>query len=72
MTIPLGIFCFLQLSELTILAVNLKKSFLPWFTVQELYIFAGLAKSKSEVRRLIKGGGARINDVKVVVSQTFV
>ncbi len=35
-------------------------------TVLELYVFAGLAKSKNEVRRLIKGGGARINDVKVV------
>ncbi|KAG5186028.1 hypothetical protein JKP88DRAFT_309903 [Tribonema minus] len=34
-------------------------------SVLDLYVKAGLAASKGEVRRLIKGGGAKINDVKV-------
>ena len=35
----------------------------------ELFARAGLAASNSEARRLIKGGGARIND-KVVTGET--
>jgi tyrosyl-tRNA synthetase len=31
----------------------------------ELFFNAGLAESKSEARKLIRGGGARINDVKI-------
>ncbi|MBL8674789.1 MAG: tyrosine--tRNA ligase, partial [Rhodospirillales bacterium] len=31
----------------------------------ELVFEAGLAESKSEARRLIKGGGARINDAPI-------
>ena len=31
----------------------------------ELFVRAGLAVSNSEARRLIKGGGARINDIAV-------
>ncbi len=34
----------------------------------ELFVRAGLAASNGEARRLIKGGGARIND-KVVTSE---
>jgi tyrosyl-tRNA synthetase len=34
-------------------------------TVVELLIKASMAMTKSEARRLIKGGGARINDQKV-------
>ncbi len=33
--------------------------------VVDLFVEAGLGSSKGEVRRLIKGGGAKINDVKV-------
>lgn len=33
--------------------------------VVDLFVDAGLAKSKSEARRLIKGGGAKINDSKI-------
>lgn len=35
------------------------------FNVMDLFIEVGLASSKGEVKRLIKGGGAKINDVKV-------
>eukprot|EP00639_Heterosigma_akashiwo_P037684 CAMPEP_0194710326 /NCGR_PEP_ID=MMETSP0296-20130528/2927_1 /TAXON_ID=39354 /ORGANISM="Heterosigma akashiwo, Strain CCMP2393" /LENGTH=488 /DNA_ID=CAMNT_0039607975 /DNA_START=109 /DNA_END=1578 /DNA_ORIENTATION=+ len=31
----------------------------------DLYLKLGFAKSKAEARRLIKGGGARLNDVKI-------
>jgi tyrosyl-tRNA synthetase len=31
----------------------------------ELFFNAGLAESKSEARKLIRGGGARVNDVKI-------
>lgn len=34
-------------------------------TVVDLLITAAMASSKGEARRLIKGGGARVNDVKV-------
>lgn len=34
-------------------------------TVIDLFIRLQLAKTKSEVRRLIKGGGAKINDQKI-------
>lgn len=34
-------------------------------TVIDLYVDLGFAKSKGEARRLIKGGGARINNVKI-------
>lgn len=33
--------------------------------VVDLFIEAGLGESKGDVRRLIKGGGAKINDVKI-------
>ncbi|MBT5073141.1 MAG: tyrosine--tRNA ligase [Kordiimonadaceae bacterium] len=33
--------------------------------VSDLYITAGLGNSKGEVRRLIKGGGAKLNDEKI-------
>lgn len=33
--------------------------------VVDLFVEAGLAESKGEIRRLIKGGGARLNDNKV-------
>jgi tyrosyl-tRNA synthetase len=33
--------------------------------VPDLFVKAGLASSKGEAKRLIKGGGARVNDVKV-------
>ncbi len=33
--------------------------------VVELFLETGLCKSKGEVRRLIKGGGARVNDVQI-------
>jgi tyrosyl-tRNA synthetase len=45
--------------------------------VVELFLRLGFGKSKSEVRRLVSGGGARLNDVKiedekmVVGEQTF-
>lgn len=32
----------------------------------DLFLRLDLAKTKSEVRRLVKGGGARLNDEKVV------
>ena len=31
----------------------------------DLFVEAGLSASKGEARRLIKGGGARVNDEKV-------
>jgi len=34
-------------------------------SVLDLFVETGLAASKGEARRLIKGGGARINDVKI-------
>lgn len=34
--------------------------------VVDLFIRLQLAKTKSEVRRLIKGGGAKLNDQKIV------
>ena len=34
-------------------------------SVVDLFVETGLAASKGEARRLIKGGGARINDVKI-------
>jgi tyrosyl-tRNA synthetase len=34
-------------------------------SVVELFRRAGLAPSKGEARRLIRGGGARLNDAKV-------
>ena len=34
-------------------------------TLIEIFQIAGLAKSNGEVRRLIRGGGARINDIAV-------
>lgn len=34
--------------------------------VVDLFIRLELAKTKSEVRRLIKGGGAKLNDEKIV------
>lgn len=34
--------------------------------VVDLFIRLELAKTKSEVRRLIKGGGAKLNDQKIV------
>jgi tyrosyl-tRNA synthetase len=34
-------------------------------SVVDLFVEAGLGASKGEVRRLIKGGGAKINDQKV-------
>lgn len=37
----------------------------PPFTAVELAVWAGLAKSKGEARRLIQGGGVYINNVKV-------
>lgn len=40
--------------------------------VVDLYIEAGLGASKGEVRRLIKQGGAKINDVKVASEETIV
>jgi len=33
--------------------------------VSDLYVIAGLGASKGEVRRLIKGGGAKLNDEKI-------
>jgi tyrosyl-tRNA synthetase len=33
----------------------------------EVFQLVGLAKSNGEVRRLIRGGGARINDVSVTL-----
>jgi tyrosyl-tRNA synthetase len=33
--------------------------------VTELFVLAGLAASRSEAKRLIQGGGARVNDVRV-------
>jgi len=35
------------------------------FTVVELFVRAGLAKSNGEARRLVRGGGARIDDAPV-------
>ena len=40
--------------------------------IVDLYIEAGLGASKGEVRRLIKQGGAKINDVKVESEETIV
>ena len=34
-------------------------------SVGDLYVFAGLTGSKGEARRLVKQGGARINDEKI-------
>lgn len=34
-------------------------------TVIEMFLRLDLAKTKSEVRRLIKGGGAKLNDEKI-------
>lgn len=34
-------------------------------SVCDLYVFSGLSKSKGECRRLIKGGGAKINNEKI-------
>lgn len=34
-------------------------------SVVDLFIILDMAKSKSEVRRLIKGGGAKLNDEKI-------
>jgi tyrosyl-tRNA synthetase len=34
-------------------------------TVNDLFVLAGLSKSKGECRRLIKGGGAKLNDQKI-------
>ena len=35
-------------------------------TVVEALVLTGLATSKAEARRLIRGGGARVNDIKVL------
>jgi|TARA_B110000879_G_scaffold23599_1_gene31021 tyrosyl-tRNA synthetase len=40
--------------------------------VSELYIKAALGNSKGEVRRLIKGGGAKINDQKITDGEMIV
>jgi tyrosyl-tRNA synthetase len=39
--------------------------------VVDLYIAVGFAKSKSEARRLIQGGGARINGEKIGTDDTY-
>ena len=36
----------------------------------DLFIEAGLTSSKGETRRLIQGGGARLNDVKITSDAT--
>lgn len=41
-------------------------------TVVELLIKAEFAATKSEAKRLIKNGGARINDIKIDVDTAFV
>ena len=38
----------------------------------ELFVLAGLAASKGEARRLIRGGGARINDAAVTTEARIV
>ncbi|MEM7745932.1 MAG: S4 domain-containing protein [Pseudomonadota bacterium] len=40
-------------------------------SVVDLFIRLELAKTKSEVRRLIKGGGAKLNDQKIT-DESFV
>ncbi|MFC7050645.1 tyrosine--tRNA ligase [Emcibacter nanhaiensis] len=41
-------------------------------TFSDLFTLAGLAKSKGEARRLVKGGGARLNDEKVEDSEQLI
>ncbi|MEZ5756930.1 MAG: tyrosine--tRNA ligase [Emcibacteraceae bacterium] len=46
--------------------VNVGKSELEaGISIADLYVIAGLGSSKGEVRRLIKGGGAKLNDEKI-------
>ncbi|MGH1398967.1 MAG: tyrosine--tRNA ligase [Alphaproteobacteria bacterium] len=40
--------------------------------VLDLFVEAGLAASKGEVKRLIKGGGAKVNDVKIESQEQIV
>lgn len=40
--------------------------------LSDLYVTAGLANSKGEIRRLVKGGGAKVNDEKVTDSEMMI
>jgi len=53
--------------------VNVDKAALKaGITVCDLYVLAGLSQSKGECRRLIKGGGAKINNEKISDGETMI
>ncbi|HPF47694.1 MAG: tyrosine--tRNA ligase [Alphaproteobacteria bacterium] len=41
-------------------------------SIADLYVIAGLGSSKGEIRRLIKGGGAKLNDEKIVDGEMLI
>lgn len=50
-----------DLPTVTVVRADLEKG----IAVSDLYVMAGLTQSKGEARRLIKQGGAKINDEKI-------